>query len=60
MQNLEITTYRHSILLSPERRILQDNKYLFFHNSIHRHFIFILRIALTVIKQLFSLFRVDG
>ena len=31
-----------------------------FHNSIHRYFVFTLRIALTPMKQLFSLVRVDG
>ena len=31
-----------------------------FHNSMHRYFVFTLRIALTSIKQLFSLIRVDG
>jgi len=59
MQNLEITTYRHSVLQCPEPKILQDNKCLFSHNCIHRYFIFMLRIALTAIKQLFSLVRVD-
>jgi hypothetical protein len=33
---------------------------LFFHNSIHRYFVFMPKIALTSIKQLFSLSRVDG
>jgi hypothetical protein len=33
---------------------------LFFHNSIHRYFVFTLRIALTSIKQLFSFACVDG
>jgi hypothetical protein len=32
----------------------------FFHNSIHRYFVFTPRIALTSIKQLFSLCGVDG
>jgi len=31
-----------------------------FHNSIHRYFVFTLRIALTSTKQLFSLSDVDG
>jgi hypothetical protein len=35
-------------------------QFLFFHNSIHRYFIVAPRIALTSIKQLFSLCRVDG
>jgi hypothetical protein len=33
---------------------------LVFHNSIHRNFVFTPKIALTQIKQLFSLSHVDG
>ena len=32
----------------------------FFHNSIHRYFVFTSKIALTQITQLFSLSHVDG
>ena len=31
-----------------------------FHNSVHRYFVFALRIALTSMKHLFSLAGVDG
>lgn len=33
---------------------------LFFHNSIHRYFVFTPYFALTQMTQLFSLVRVDG
>ena len=42
------------------RESRQDLTVHVFHNSIHRYFVFTLRIALTPIKQLFSLAGVDG
>jgi hypothetical protein len=35
-------------------------KFCFFHNSMHRYFTLTPTIALTPLKQLFSLFHVDG
>jgi hypothetical protein len=40
--------------------IAHTQNFRVFHNSIHRYFVFAPRIALTPLKQLFSLFDVDG